>query len=66
MGTSEIELREFCIMILQLYEGQELEYGSLIVIGFYSLIGSGMIRMDGFVGVGIALIEDVCHCGGGL
>ena len=28
--------------------------------------GSATIRKCGLVGVGIALLEEVCHCGGGL
>jgi hypothetical protein len=28
--------------------------------------GSGTIRRYGLVGIGVALLEDVCHCGGGL
>ena len=28
--------------------------------------GSGTIRRCGLVGVGVALLEEVCHCGGGL
>ena len=28
--------------------------------------GSGTIRRYGFVGVGVALLEEVCHCGVGL
>ena len=28
--------------------------------------GSGTIRLYGLVGVGVALLEEVCHCGGGL
>ena len=36
------------------------------VIGSHSLIGSGTIRRYGFVGVGVVLLEEVCHCGGGL
>ena len=27
--------------------------------------GSGTIRRCGLVGVGVALLEEVCHCGGG-
>jgi hypothetical protein len=27
--------------------------------------GSGTIRRCGLVEVGVALLEDVCHCGGG-
>ena len=29
-------------------------------------MGSGTIRRCGLVGVGVALLIDVCHCGGGL
>lgn len=65
MGTLEVGQSEFCIMILQLYGGQEVEYGSLNVTGPHSLLGNGMIRMDGCVGVGRALMEDVCHWGRG-
>ena len=35
---------------------------SLNVIGPYKLIGSGITRRCGFVGVGMALLEEVCHC----
>ena len=28
--------------------------------------GSGTIRRCGLVGVGVALLEEVCHCGGRL
>jgi hypothetical protein len=28
--------------------------------------GSGTIRRCGLVRVGVALLEEVCHCGGGL
>jgi hypothetical protein len=28
--------------------------------------GSGTIRRCGFVGVGVALLEEVCHCGMGF
>ena len=28
--------------------------------------GSGTIRRFGLVGVGVALLKEVCHCGGGL
>ena len=40
--------------------------GSLNVIGPHQLIGSGTIRRWGFAGVGVALLEEECHCGGGL
>ena len=29
-------------------------------------IGSGAIRRCGYVQVGVALLEEICHCGGGL
>ena len=29
-------------------------------------IGSGTIRKCGLIGVGMALLEEVCHCRGGL
>ena len=28
--------------------------------------GNGTIRRCDLVGVGVALLEEVCHCGGGL
>ena len=37
--------------------------GSLNVIGSHNLIGSGTIRRCGFVGVGMTLLEEMCHCG---
>jgi hypothetical protein len=30
------------------------------------LLGSGTIRRCGLVGVGVALLEEVCHCRGGF
>lgn len=39
--------------------------GSLNVIGPHNLIANGIMRC-GFFGVGIALLEEVCHYGGGL
>ena len=40
--------------------------GSLSVIDLQHLRGSGTLRRCGFVGIGKALLEEVCHCGGGL
>ena len=40
--------------------------GSLNVIGPHNLIRSGPIRRCGLIGVGMVLLEEVCHCGGGL
>ena len=31
-----------------------------------SLKGSGTITRYSFIGVGVVLLEEVCHCGGGL
>ena len=44
----------------------DIKCGSLNVIGFHNLIGSGTIRRCGFAGVGMTLLEEVCLCGGGL
>jgi hypothetical protein len=32
----------------------------------YRLTGSGAIRRCGFIGVGVALLKEVCHCGWAL
>ena len=40
--------------------------GGLNVIGPHKLIGSGGIRMCGLVGVGVALLKEVCHTWGEL
>ena len=32
----------------------------------HKLRGSGTIRRRGLVGVGVVLLEEVCHCGGRL
>ena len=39
---------------------------SLNAIGSYKLIKSGIIRRCGFDGMGMALLEEVCHSGGRL
>ena len=39
---------------------------SLNVTGSHKLIGSATIRRCDFVGVYVALLEEVCHYGGGL
>ena len=65
MVSFEIQLNAFCIMILlQTYGSQGLEYGGLNVVGPCNLKGSGTLRRCGFVGVGVALLEKTCHCGG--
>lgn len=42
------------------------EYGSLNIIGLHIPIVSGPIRRCGFVGMGMTLLEEMCHCRGGL
>ena len=38
----------------------------MAVVGPHMPIGSGTIRRHSFVGVAVALLEEVCHCEGGL
>ena len=49
-------------MFEQACGGQGVECGGLNMLG----PGSGTIRRRGLVGVGVALLEEVCHFGGGL
>jgi hypothetical protein len=44
------------------YGGQGMECGGLYILG----PGSGTIWNLGPVEVGVALLKEVCHCGGGL
>ena len=37
-----------------------------VVVGICLAHGSGIIRRCGFVGMGVALLEEVHHCRGGL
>jgi len=46
----------------QVFGGQGVECGGLNMLG----PGSGTIRRSGLVGVGVALLEELCHFGGGL
>jgi hypothetical protein len=43
-------------------------YRSLSMTGGLNMLGpgSGNISRCGLVGVGVALLEEMCHCGGGL
>ena len=41
------------------------ESGPSLRLFSHNLIGSGTIRRYDFVRVGMALLEEVCHCGGG-
>ena len=63
MGTSEVGLNALCPILLQAYGSGmwEAECNQA-----HNLIGSGTIRRCGFVGVGMALLEEVRHCGCGL
>ena len=38
-----------------------LHCGGLCMLG----PGSGTVRRSGLVGVGVAFLKEVCHCGGG-
>lgn len=42
------------------------ECGGLNAVGPQNLVGSGTVRRCGFAGMGIAWLEEVCHCGVGL
>ena len=45
---------------------EENRCGSLNVIGPHNLIGSGITGRCGFVRLGMILLKEMCHCGGGL
>lgn len=38
----------------------------VILIGYHNLTESGTSRSWGLLGVGISLLEEMCHCGVGL
>ena len=54
------------MILFKAYGGQGVECSNLTVTGLHRLIESGTIRRYGFVGVGMALLEEVCHFGGEL
>lgn len=54
------------IWVIYCLEVKESECGGLNVFGPHKLTGNGTIRRCGFAGVGMTLLEQVCHCGGGL
>ena len=65
METFEAGPNPYWIMILlQVYRGQGVECGSLNAIGLHKLLRSGTIGRCGLVRVSMALLEEVCHCGG--
>ena len=67
MGTFGIGLNAFCIMILlQTDRSKGVECSGLNVFGPHNLIGSYTVGMCGFVGVDLALLEEVCHCEDGF
>ena len=43
-----------------------VECGSLNENGTHGLLGNGTVRRCGLIGVGVALLEELCHCGHGL
>ena len=49
-------------MFEQAYGGQGVEYDGLYMLS----LEPGTDRRCGLVGVGVALLEEVCHCGHGL
>ena len=53
------------MIVLQAYRDLGVECGSVNVIGPHKLIENDNIRRYGLVGVGAALLEEVCHYGGG-
>ena len=54
------------MILLQVYEGQGMECGNLNMIDLNKLIRYDTIRRCGFVGMNVAFLEEVCHCGCGL
>jgi hypothetical protein len=50
------------LMFEQAYGGQGVEGGDLNILG----PGSGTIKRCDIVGIGVALLEELCHCGVGL
>ena len=46
------------------HKNQKGRCGSLNVIDPHKLIGSGIIRRCDLIGVGVALLEEMRHCGG--
>ena len=55
---------------LQAYGGQGVECAGLNKFSPYRLMclnawptGNGTIRRCGLIGVGVALLEEMCHCG---
>lgn len=48
-----------CVSLI--YKAKEV-HGSFNVIGPVSSIGRSIIRLHGLVGVGMPMLEKVCHC----
>ena len=53
----------FALLLLQVYGVYRVDCSNLKVIGLHNLTGNGIIRMCGFIEVGMYLLEEVCHCG---
>jgi hypothetical protein len=67
MGSFEVGLNSFCIMIhLPAYGSQGVECGGLNVIVHSRPIESSTIRRCELVGVGVTSLKEVCHQGDGL
>ena len=54
------------MILLQVYGSQGGECGSLNVIDKLRFIGNGTIKRCDFAGIGMTLLEELYHCGGGL
>ena len=56
-----------CVCVSVAVSGALSKYGlhRLMCVNAWPM-GSGTIRRCGFVGVCVALLEEVCHCGGRL
>ena len=52
--------------LLKVYGSQGGECGSLNIIDKHKLIGNGTIKRCDFAGIGMTLLEELHHCGGGL
>ena len=50
----------------EIYFHEQNMCGSLSAIISHNLIGTGNIRRYAFFGVGMTLLEEVCHFGGGV
>lgn len=61
-----LQINEIAIKLSGYIEAGNILCGSLKVIGPLNLIGNGIVRRCGVVGVGIVLLKEVYHFEGGL